>query len=144
MSVASVVGYLNGGNTVNSIGYSYNIPTVAPVLVNTGATETILNPTVIPKGKWLITGTLGITCADNTKFFNAFIVIFAKNGVDFYDIGQGGQAYFSVNHSIPSLVFESDGTNELSARILATTTAGQWSKDADGIGNFITLVKIAN
>lgn len=154
MSIASVVGYLTSINPADNTGFDLtvlDVPTVAPASINDGGTQTIVNATVIPKGKWLITGTIGLAVVAGSGSIKVLEVIISKGATQIYNIAQGGYNTFTINTFLPSIVFESDGTNTMTVDLIAQTmngalnaSGGPWQKDPDGVSNFIKLIKIGN
>ena len=145
MSVASVIGYLlsgNSGNNPNAIGYTTTLPCIqsAPIASNTSLIA--VNNAVIPKGKWLVGGTIGLLTEINTNRIDDYILTIERNNVPVLSIAESA-SYNSTNCNLPSLIFESDGTATFKLSLIATTSAGNWQNRADGASNFITLIKIA-
>jgi hypothetical protein len=163
MSIASVAGYITSffnGNTNNDpdkVGYTFNVVKSSATRPNNDVYE-FINDVVIPKGRWMVSGTIGVTAIDDATDSITAIELILSRGVgavfnEVYNITASGftsaiaNYSSSVNTFIPSFVFTSDGTNKLNGIIKVNVIgAGSktWRLDTTPSYCFVTFIKIAN
>ncbi len=162
MSVASIVSYLdelvngNSTNNPNKIGYTFNLPITRPANpVASGSDIEFLNGStgvVIPRGKWMVSGTIGATATDaiGAKIDTLELILSKETSPNLfnqvYDILSAGGAG-SANTFISSFVYISDGTNNMNANFICRVSGGStqtWNIDPASSYCFVTFIKIAN
>jgi hypothetical protein len=163
MSIASVAGYLtsffngNANNDPDKVGYTFNVAKLSANRPNDDV-YLFINDVVIPKGRWLVSGTIGVTAVDNATDSITAIELILDRGVGnlynpLYNITASGftsaiaNYSSSVNTFISPLVFVSDGTNKLKGTIKVNVIgAGSktWFVDTTPSYCFVTFIKIAN
>ena len=145
--------------TVASIGYTFDIDIIPkPVPIDNADTYDFTAKPVIPAGKWLVSGVIGVTATSNINDIY-LIELFLEKGIGnvynpFYSTLTPGGAgstgatqgwFYSGSVPVGSLVFISDGTDEFNATIFARiSNNGTWNIDNDSSYSRLTFTKIAN
>lgn len=154
MSVASVASYLNAqADKIYGIGSIIEVPLVrsgAPLASNAVFTFCPLTAP-IPKGRWIIGGTVGVTVTDvgNDVITTMDLYLFKDSinlATTIYSAYGVGNAYTS-NMPVPAIPFISDGTNTIGGQIGVQVSGSgpeTWNVDAVGPECNITLIKISN
>ena len=155
MSVASVSSYINDiSNRVYGIGDSIKlniVPSGTPIASNTIYTFLPLTAS-IPKGRWILSGTIGCTRTSGADVIETIDVVLYKNGItplaEIYSALTAGNS-FTANQTIPAIIFISDGTDKITGQVnclVSGSGAGTWNIDDDDAGAecFLEMIRISN
>ena len=155
MSVASVSGYLFAiEEKIYGIGDTIFIPLVqSGTPINSNSVFTFCPLTdPIPKGRWLVSGTVGITVTDeDNAVVETIDVILYKDGInpltDIYSALTSANSY-TANQTIPAIIFISDGTDKITGQVscLVSSSGGDltWNVDPNSPQCFLEMIRISN
>lgn len=147
MSVVSCEGsalippMLPPANSITAVGSVITPTLLTGVATASNTYDDAFTPFTLPKGVWLMTGTLSLSATAGQTISASVIHCRLDGATNQGQLASNYPAVITQGASF-SFIMTSDGTNVVDLATTATTSAGTWSIVAS-ISSFIRFVKIA-